>query len=301
MKNTLIIGGNGYIGSLLYEKLSKNFLLSVDSVDLCLFGKDLGFSIKENYNYFDISKYKNIVLLAGHSSVPMCEYDKKKSWVNNVDYFYNICENLSKEQTLIYASSASVYGKNSSVSYEKDVNLSPINHYDLTKISIDIIANKFINEGKTIIGLRFGTVNGKSLNTRSDLMINSMILSYKKTGYIKVKNTQVRRAILGIHDLTDGIISILKSQIKTSGQYNMGSFNSTVDEIYRNVVSMTGCRVEMMEDDLKQYDFEICSKKFEDTFNFQFKQNCESIINDLLNADYTSSSSRDDNYNINLF
>ena len=286
---------------MLYEKLSKNSLFYVDSIDLCLFGKDLGFSINKNYNDFDISKYKNIILLAGHSSVQMSESNKKNSWINNVDYFYNICEKLSNEQTLIYASSASVYGQNPSMSYEKDINLSPINHYDLTKISIDIIANKFINEGKTIIGLRFGTVNGKSLNTRSDLMINSMIMSYKKMGSIKVKNAHVRRAILGIQDLTNGIISILKSQTKNSGQYNMCSFNSTVKDIYSIVASMTGCDVEILEDDLKQYDFEISSKKFEETFNFKFEQNCESIINDLLNADYMAFAPRDKDETLNLF
>lgn len=294
MKDTLIIGGNGYIGSALYQKID------ADSVDLCLFGKDLGFSIKKNYNEYDISSYKNIILLSGHSSVKMSDYNKQNAWTNNVQYFYNLCEKLSPDQLLIYASSASVYGQNIHISKEEDVNLIPINHYDLTKISIDIIANKFINDGKNIIGLRFGTVNGKSLNIRSDLMLNSMFKSYRDNGFIQVKNTSVRRAILGMEDLTDGIISILDSSIKKSGQYNMCSFNCTVKEISNTFASITKCGINKIEDDVKQYDFEISSKKFETNFNFNFKETPKSIISNLLESENLTFSVRNDDLKFNL-
>ena len=61
----LFIGGNGYIGSELIKEIK------ADSVDLCAFGKDLGYSIKKDFNEIDISNYKTIILLAGHSSVQM--------------------------------------------------------------------------------------------------------------------------------------------------------------------------------------------------------------------------------------
>ena len=181
MTKNLIIGGNGYIGSALYSKIE------ADSVDLCMFGEDLGYSLKRNFDGFNIDGYDNIILLAGHSSVRMCEYDKHNAWTNNVHYFYRLCERLQPHHLLIYASSGSVYGTKNDICVESDMNLNAINHYDLTKITIDIIANKFINDGKKIIGLRFGTVNGYSRNIRSDLMINSMFFSAKKNGYIKVQ------------------------------------------------------------------------------------------------------------------
>ena len=183
MSKTLLLGGNGYVGSALYAEID------ADSVDLCLFGNNLGYSKVANFNDVDISQYENIVLLAGHSSVQMCEYNKGNAWINNVDYFYNLCEKLRDDQLLIYASSASVYGQKTNICTESDLNVNPINHYDLTKINIDIIANKFINDGKKIIGLRFGTVNGFSPNIRSDLMINSML--YSCIPHINLSNFQV--------------------------------------------------------------------------------------------------------------
>jgi nucleoside-diphosphate-sugar epimerase len=288
---TLIIGGNGYIGSTLFKKIN------ADSVDLCLFGKDLGYSTKENFNNTDITKYKNIVLLAGHSSVQMCEYNKTNAWVNNVDYFYNLCEKLSDDQLLIYASSGSVYGQTSKLSKEEDINLNPIIHYDMTKLTIDIIANKFINNGKNIVGLRFGTVNGKSVNTRADLMINSMILSFTTKGYIQTKNDWVKRPILGIDDLTNGIKAIIEKQTRNAGQYNMCSFNSSVKEIANKVAAKTGCKIIKMTDDVKFYDFQINAEKFENTFGYKFTNTIDSIIEELQTIDLTFFSTRSDDRN----
>lgn len=283
----LIIGGNGYIGSALYQAIE------ADSVDLCMFGKDLGYSHKINYNNFDISSYKNIILLAGHSSVAMCENNKQNAWINNVDYFYNLCDKLNKDQLLIYASSASVYGKSSNVCLENNLNISPINQYDLTKITIDIIANKFINDGKKIIGLRFGTVNGYSPNIREDLMINSMILSAKKNGHIEVFDKWISRPILAIEDLVNSIICILESKNLCLGQYNLCSFNNTVDEISRNVSRILGCKIidkEVKND--KNYDFSIDNKKFQDDYEFTFKCDIECIVKSIIDNKVSNFSGR---------
>lgn len=274
----LIIGGNGYIGSALYQKID------ADSVDLCLFGKDLGYSKKINFNSVDISDYKNIILLAGHSSVQMCEYNKENAWKNNVDYFYSLCEKLRPDQLLIYASSASVYGRKIDICEEHDINLNPINHYDLTKVTIDIIANKFILEGKNIIGLRFGTVNGYSANIRSDLMINSMVYSYMTKGFIQVSNDWIKRPILGIDDLVSSIVRILEYDKVFSGQYNLCSFNSTVADISETVAKTLGCEIIKTPNSTKVYDFEISSLKFQNIYNFQFKQNILSIITNMVNS-----------------
>jgi nucleoside-diphosphate-sugar epimerase len=231
----------------------------------------------------------------------MCEYNKKNAWRNNVEYFYNLCESLSTEQTLIYASSSSVYGRNPNISREEDININPINHYDLTKITIDLIANKFIGDGKNIIGLRFGTVNGASINTRSDLMLNSMILSFKTNGHIKTKNDWVKRPILGIEDLTSGIVSILKSKLKQSGQYNMCSFNTTVREAANKVSAKTGCDIIKTEDDNNFYDFQIDSSKFERTFNYKFVDTIDTIIESLLHSDVSEFKPRNDDKTFNTY
>lgn len=278
----LLLGGNGYIGSRFYQSYSNYY--DIESIDLCLFGKELGYSKKVNYNQlltkFEISNYDAIICLAGHSSVNMCEYSPKRSWVNNVEYFRELCE-LIENQKLVYASSASVYGTSSGISDEtKAINIDPINHYDLQKTTIDMIANKYISQGKKIVGLRFGTVNGVSPNTRADLMINSMVKSSFDTGVLKVKNLHIRRAILGVNDACRAIDSILKNNI-LSGQYNLASFNSNVRDIAKTISKTTGSDIVLLPDDPISYDFELDTTKFKAAANFEFRDNIQSIAEDL--------------------
>lgn len=273
----LLLGGNGYIGSHFYI----NSKFDITSVDICLFEKDLGYSTKLNYNDYDISIFDIIICLSGHSSVPMCEYSPNRSWINNVEYFRNLCNKLSKNQKLIYASSASVYGKSKGISTElSEINFNVLNHYDLQKITIDLIANKYIGEGKSILGLRFGTVNGYSPNVRADLMINSMVKSSLDSNILKVKNTHIRRAILGIDDLTKVLDLCISTDI-LPGQYNLASFNSTVNKIADTVAQITNSEITKLHDDKLAYDFELSTEKFQNATGFVFSDTIESIVSKL--------------------
>ena len=246
-----------------------------------MFHNDLGYSVDINYNKLtDINQYDAIICLAGHSSVRMCEDSPNTSWQNNVDYFHNLCDKITN-QKLIYASSASVYGKATGVSNEKsEINFNVMNHYDLQKITIDLIANKYINKGKDIIGLRFGTVNGASINTRSDLMINSMVKSAIETNQVHAKNLNIRRAILGINDACRAISEIITSDINP-GQYNLASFNSTVSEIANTVCDILGAKLIKNPDDLNVYDFELDTRQFTNNTDFVFTDTIPSLVEEL--------------------
>ena len=294
----LLIGGNGYIGSSFYHKSTHE----IHSVDLCLFKNNLGYSTGRNFNTFDTSDSDVIVCLAGHSSVPMCEYSPSRSWTNNVEYFRNLCERLKPNQKLIYASSASVYGKTIGVSYEtSDINFNVLNHYDLQKITIDLIANKYIAEGKNILGLRFGTVNGVSPNTRNDLMINSMIKSALETNKVNAKNLQIRRAILGINDVSNALNMLVDIDV-APGQYNLASFNSTVGKIANTVAEMTNSVIIEHPNDKLAYDFELSTKKFCKATGFEFTDTVDSLITGLLsNREYINFDVRDNDRNFQYY
>jgi len=277
----LIIGGNGYAGSALYNHLKRNGY-SVDSIDLCLFGEDLGFSVNSNYNNFYTDNYTHIILLAAHSSVKMADYNKQNAWLNNVTYFYDLCSKLNSNQNLIYASSASVYGRNPGLSTEDQINVYPINNYDLTKITNDIIANNFISQNKKLVGLRFGTINGVSDNIRSDLMINSMYYASKTQNKFFIKNSNIHRPILAIKDFVNAIEVMLNRTI-ISGQYNLSSFNCTVNEIAKTVSKIWNVPIVDQGNDNYSvvYDFMLDTSKFSTTYDFEFNQTIFDIANDF--------------------
>jgi nucleoside-diphosphate-sugar epimerase len=128
-----------------------------------------------------------------------------------------------------------------------------------------------------------------------------MISSFRAYGNIKTKNAWVKRPILGIEDLTNGIAAILQTKIKRPGQYNMSSFNTTVSEAAAIVSLKTGCKIIKMQDDNNFYDFQIDSSKFERTFDFQFIDTIESILDTLLNSDTSKFNPRNNDEAFNAY
>lgn len=280
-KKVLIIGGNGYIGSRVIHDLES--LYEIHSIDICWFGKKQEYNEVKDYKDLtkeELSKFDAVVLLAGHSSVKMCDGPIFSSWNNNVNNFIELISKLDKSQTLIYASSGSVYGLSSGSSVEDSIiKFKPINHYDLTKFSLDTQAQKFIGQGYKIVGLRFGTVNGWSPNIREELMINSMFKRsvYEKEFYINNKN--IKRPILGIGDISRAINSIIKNPI--SGIYNLASFTDTVANISNFVCDHTDSEIIETPDIKGIYDFDMNTEKFQKTYDFVFNENISSIVQEL--------------------
>lgn len=271
--NVIILGGNGYIGSFLKEYLTQK------GITTTVYG-----SRSEDYNLLEskfLRKFDYIVLLAGHSSVNMCVGDLSSPWNNNVRNFNNLIKKLDYDQKLIYASSSSVYGNQAAKEYsELDINLSYINNYDLTKITVDLLANNFIQQGRNIIGFRFGTVNGPSNIIRKDLMINSMIWSAMFEKHIKVSNKHVNRPILGIKDLARAMHTVITNNFY-SGIYNLGSFNISVGEVAQQISHLMSAPIINLGDSIT-YDFKINCDKFCSTYNFSFKDCVEDIAVDVI-------------------
>jgi nucleoside-diphosphate-sugar epimerase len=280
-KTVLIIGGNGYIGSRLIHDL--HLIYTMHSVDACWFDSPLSTTELKDYRTLskqELSKYDAVVLLAGHSSVKMCDGPILSSWNNNINNFIDLVNKLDKSQLLIYASSGSVYGSSNTVSVEDTpLKFKPINNYDLTKYSLDLHAQKFIKEGYKIVGLRFGTVNGWSPNTREELMINSMTKKSLYDGEIIVSNKNIKRPILGISDLSQAVKTIIDWPV--SGIYNLSSFIDTVENISLGVSNMLNSNVQEILNTTGAYDFIMDTTKFKETYNFTFNASIDSIVKEL--------------------
>jgi len=277
----LIIGGCGYIGSRLYTYLKEN-KYDVETLDLEKYGNIVNANnVKRDYSKVSkkfFNKYQIIILLAGYSSVKMCKGNMLDTFNNNVVNFVNLLNKLDN-QILIYASSASVYGgtKKKVVSEDYD-RYTPSTYYDLSKKEIDYYAQL---SSKNIFGLRLGTVCGYSPNLRTDVMINKMYESALRKGEITIFNSTFNRPILGFDDLCRSIEKIIKSK-KKCGIYNIVSFNMNIKEIAKNVAKrVDDTKIIDIGDDLYYYSFSVSNNKFEDAFNFKFKDNIESILQSL--------------------
>jgi nucleoside-diphosphate-sugar epimerase len=292
MKNILIIGSAGYIGSRLTLEFKDKY--SITTLDACWFEHSNSPDIIGDFYNFDktfYSKFDIIILLAAHSSVKMCEGPMLSAYNNNVRNFVHLFSKLNSNQKIIYASSSSVYGDvGSTVVDENHNDFIPHNHYDVTKHIIDLYAPKFNIQ---YYGLRFGTVNGYSPTVRKDIMINSMTHSALTSGEIKLYIKDIIRPILGIEDLVRAIETIIENESDNRGIYNLASFNATAEDIAKKVNNVTNTKiVEYVTDptnisnsklQTKCYNFSINCEKFIRKFNFEFKETVESITKSLIN------------------
>lgn len=298
MKNILVIGGAGYIGSRLRLELANSY--SVDSVDCCWYNYDAT-SRRIDYAKLtseDLTKYDVVVLLAGHSSVASCVGPIMDPWLNNVTNFTELLKKLTT-QTLIYASSASVYGNSQPSELHSEQSQKPfipVNNYDITKYSLDLEAVKAIDAGRSVVGLRFGTVNGWAPYIRTDVMINSMYHSAQTTHQVNVSNRKINRALLGIEDLCRAVAAIIEQP--RAGIYNLASFNITVEDIAEQVCKNIGAKFVDKGNTANAYDFGLDCSLFEQTYNFTFQDSPETIVQGLQ-ANYNSAKlGRRDNFMI---
>lgn len=270
----LILGGGGYVGSYLSKHLKSN------NLDVECYGNR-----QQDYNLLGniyLQQFSHIVLLAGHSSVQCCDGPVSSPWKNNVRNFKNLLDKTTETQTIIYASSASVYGSRDTPHHytEDEICVDYLNNYDLTKVSLDLLATKHIQEGRNIVGLRFGTVNGGSSVIRRDLMINSMVWSALQNGHVTMTNKGVRRPILSVRDLARAVQVIIEKNI-TRDIFNLASFNSTVGEIA--AVVGEHARVEIIDKGTTStYNFAIDNSKFKHLHGFTYEDNIHSLVENVI-------------------
>ena len=299
MKNILIIGSNGYIGSALIDSLTHKNKYVVTGVDICWFTPpNIYTHIIEDYKNLSkefLKQYDVIVLLAGHSSVKMCEGNPIDSHKNNVDNFITLVNKLSSKTKFIYASSSSVYGNCNNINAnETYTEFIPYNNYDITKHIIDLYIQRFNIE---YYGLRLGTVNGFAPIVRNDVMINAMYSSALNNKEIKLYVKNINRPILGIKDLVTAIEKIIESNSDNRGLYNLASFNETAESIAYRVSKKVNIPVkeyavnpnDIISNSKLQtihYDFKIDCSKFKKVYDFEFTETVESIVDSLQNNLY---------------
>lgn len=243
MKNcpVLVIGGAGYIGSWLVEKLL-NSGKKVRILDKLFYGKEHIEDLLSNDNLeliegdaTDINKLTQamngvsaVVHMGGLVGDPACSYDEKFTRHTNIITTRMILETLTafKVPKFIFASSCSVYGFNESVVNETSV-LNPVSLYAKTKIDSEeeILAN-FKVPTSTI--LRFATVFGHSRRMRFDLAVNLFCAHAYYDKKISVFGQDQWRPFIHVADIADAIIRVLNAD---NGVVNREIFNVGDDRL----------------------------------------------------------------------
>lgn len=298
MKNILVIGGGGYVGTYLVDQLIKNNYI-VTVFDLFIYGNFLENNpnliiIKGDIRDLQllgrvIKNFDCVIHLACISNDPSFDLNPQLGKSINFDPFEDlvkICKNEGVKR-FIYASSSSVYG----IKLEKDVNenssLEPLTDYSKYKALCEDILLKYNDNDFTCCIVRPATVCGYSKRQRLDLVVNILTnLAYNK-GEISVYGGQQLRPNINIKDMSNAYLFLINQpkQLISGEVFNIGfenySVNTLCDLVTRNIKKKVLVKRLKSEDNRS---YHISSKKIQKKLGFKNYYNIEDGIIELMNA-----------------
>jgi nucleoside-diphosphate-sugar epimerase len=334
VKRICIIGGGGYLGSVLAERLLRKGY-TVRIFDTFIFGKESLARLektdvlRDSTGSLDIydGDMRNtsdvinalvgvdaVVLLGAVVGDPASsKYPVATFEVNYLaaQAIAEICAYLNINRFL-FSSTCSVYGQSDQgVVADENTPLNPVSHYARTKIEAEgaLLRIPSPNFAPTI--MRMSTLYGPSHRMRYDLVVNTMMMKALTTGKITVFGGEQWRPLLCVDDAADAFIAVLESDIHVVKRqiYNVGDEkeNYQIKEIgllITDYLKSKGEKVEMeiIPNDLDLRDYKVSFEKLRSSLRFHVQHTVVSTLDRLytliraeLDADITASASR---YNV---
>jgi nucleoside-diphosphate-sugar epimerase len=235
----LVIGGAGYIGSALVEKLL-NLGLQVSVLDAMHYGEETLCRvaehpnltiIREDFRHIEaltraVSGVGSVIHLGGLVGDPACAVDTDLTVDMNVTATKVIGE-IAKARGVrrfIFASSCSVYGACDEVVNE-DAHFNPQSLYARSKVASEAVLEGLNDRDFAVTCLRFATIYGISGRTRFDLVVNLLCAKAVRDGAITVYGADQWRPFVHVEDVARAITMTLRAPIGlVAGEvFNVGS------------------------------------------------------------------------------
>jgi nucleoside-diphosphate-sugar epimerase len=313
MKNILVAGGAGYIGTRLCNELVESAKVTV--VDLFWFGDHLDGRIsklKKNIAELQVSDLEGfdvVLFLGGLSNDPMAHFrpDLNFSENSSVPTYLAYIAKQAGVRRFICASSCSVYGFTNNQKLTETDSVKPSYAYGISKLQCELGVMTLEDENFRPILFRKGTVGGFSPRMRYDLVVNTMIMSGITKKRITVNNHKLWRPLIDIRDVIQGYKLAIDADNSVSGVFNLAGGNYTIGHlgaIVQSTLESRGYRVDLdlLEiNDMRNYLVDTTKIETALGFKAQYKpQDTAADILDNINAeayDFTKS----EYYNINTF
>lgn len=285
--NILILGGCGYVGTVLTNALLEEGHY-VTVVDIMWFGNYL----KEHKNLEvireDVRNAERLLMegvdavihLANVANDPCGELNSKLAWEVNVLATMRLVEQAiqHKVKQFILASSGSVYGLKDEPEVTEELSLVPISDYNKTKMISERVLMSYQDKICVQI-LRPATVCGYSARMRLDLSVNMLTMQALANGKITVLGGNQTRPNIHLKDMVGVYLHFLKKGTELQGVFNAGFENISIIDIANKVVAQIPAQIVISEsNDPRSY--RLSSKKLLAT-GFKQKYSVNDAIKEL--------------------
>ena len=241
MKNILVTGGAGYIGSILVPVLLQNGH-KVTVIDNFLYKQPSLASVISNKNfslvYGDVrdknlmSKHVSsadiVIPLAAIVGAPACLKDPEMSSSVNKDSMIWLFENISRSQQILMPTTNSAYGSGDENNYcDEKSKLNPLSLYAKDKVYVE----KYLMEKENATSFRLATVFGISPRMRLDLLVNNFVQRALTDRFVILFEGHFKRNYVHVKDVVDAFVFGVNNLDKVKGQiFNFGLSEANISK-----------------------------------------------------------------------
>ena len=255
--NILVVGGAGYVGGGIVDKLSKDHEVTV--YDSLIY--ETSYRKKVNFILGDIrdssklnsilSDFDVVVWLAALVGDGACAINPKLTHEINTESVKNLVQNFDKR--IVFLSTCSVYGAQDGILTESS-DTNPLSEYASSKLK----AEEHLKDSNALI-FRLGTLFGISdefSRVRLDLVVNILTAKALIDKKISVFGGDQWRPLLHVNDVSNAISHCLNTDV--TGIYNLHYKNYKIIDIAKEI-----------EKKVKDVEVEVTPMSFEDARNYQ--------------------------------
>jgi len=282
--NILVVGGAGYVGGGIVDKLQQKHQVTVyDSLIYeNEFRKNVNFIYGDIRDYFKLNKilknYDAVVWLAALVGDGACSINPTLTYEINSESVKNLVANFKGK--IIFFSTCSVYGAQEGVlNEESEVN--PLSEYAKSKL----VAEDILTNSDAIV-FRLGTLFGigdEFSRIRLDLVVNVLVTKALIDNKMSVFGGEQWRPLLHVKDVANAVDHTIESSLK--GVYNLHYKNFKISEI-ADLIKERISNVEIVTTPLPFQDarnYQVSSEKLKLASNFVAEVSLEKGIEEVFN------------------
>ena len=255
--NVLVVGGAGYVGGGIVDKLKENH--SVTVYDSLIYEESYRKDVK--FVYGDIRDHEILLELLNSNDAVIwlaalvgdgaCAINPELTFQINSESVKFLAENFKKR--IVFLSTCSVYGAQEGMLNESS-SINPLSEYASSKVQ----AEEYLQNSNAII-FRLGTLFGISdefSRIRLDLVVNILVTKALSEGKLTVFGGDQWRPLLHVNDVANAINHTLENEV--TGVFNLHYKNFKIIDIANKIIEKVPTAT-----------IETTPMKFQDARNYQ--------------------------------
>jgi len=255
--NVLVVGGAGYVGGGIVDKLKENHTVTV--YDSLIYEESYRKDVK--FVYGDIRDHEKLLELLNSNDAVIwlaalvgdgaCAINPELTFQINSESVKFLAENFKKR--IVFLSTCSVYGAQEGM-LDESSSINPLSEYASSKVQ----AEEYLQNSNAII-FRLGTLFGISdefSRIRLDLVVNILVTKALSEGKLTVFGGDQWRPLLHVNDVANAINHTLENEV--TGVFNLHYKNFKIIDIANKIIEKVPTAT-----------IETTPMKFQDARNYQ--------------------------------